>query len=66
MMIRINVNAFYKLQGDQNETDFARQLKISRPHLWRIKKGASVGSSFITNFKGVYPYLKFEDYFNIE
>jgi hypothetical protein len=64
-LIRINTQAFRKLQGTLNETDFAAKLHISRPHLWRLKQGTPAGQDLITKFKDEYPKLKIEDYFVI-
>lgn len=36
-MIRMNVNAFLKLQGDISDAAFARKLGVSRSQLWRIR-----------------------------
>lgn len=65
MLIRINTQTFYMLQGDTSETDFSKKLGISRTHLWRLKREMAVGQDFIGKFKKIYPDKKFEDYFTV-
>lgn len=63
-MIRMNVEAFYKLQGDMSDSAFARKLGISRSQLFRVRKGeSSVGESFIEKFMICYPDKLLNDYF---
>lgn len=66
-MLRLNLSAFYRLQGELNETEMSRKLGISRSQLWRIKtKSSAVGELFISNFKKAYPNEALDDCFFIE
>ncbi len=65
--IRLNLSRFTALQGDLTEGDMAEKLKISRSHLWRIKKrNSSVGEEFIAKFIDAYPCEQFDHYFFVE
>ena len=59
-----NINKLYELQGDKTDTEFAKELGISRSQLWRIKnRKSSIGTTVLAKFKTKYPDEKMEDYF---
>lgn len=63
-MIRMNVKAFLKLQGDISDAAFARKLGVSRSQLWRIRQEKSaVGGDFVEKFMRCYPEKSVNDYF---
>lgn len=66
-MLTINNDMFYKLQGDMTDTEFAKDLGISRSQLWRARtKHSAVGSDFLAKFKKRYPDKQIDDYFFAE
>jgi hypothetical protein len=63
-MLVANVNKLYELQGEKTDTEFAKELGISRTQLWRIKnRRSAIGATFITKFKDRYPRKNTDDYF---
>lgn len=63
-MLVANVNKLYELQGEKTDTEFAKELGISRTQLWRIKnRRSAIGATFITKFKDRYPGKNTDDYF---
>lgn len=66
-MIRLNLDNFYKLQGELSETEISNKLGISRSQLWRVKtSNSAVGESFIAKFKAAYPDEPMDNYFFVE
>jgi hypothetical protein len=63
-MLVADVNKLYELQGEQTDTEFAKELGISRTQLWRIKnRRSAIGATFIMKFKDRYPGENTDDYF---
>lgn len=63
-MPTVNVDKLYKLQGDMTDTQFAKELGVSRTQLWRVRNGHStVGAEFLTKFKKRYPNENIDEYF---
>lgn len=64
MILKLNLIAFEKLQGDITDAEFSEILGIGRTQLWRIKVGkTSPGYKFVAGFLKAFPNEKFEDYF---
>ena len=62
-LIRLNMEAFARLQGEKSETEMASLMKISRTQLWRAKKGGNVGEAFISKAIKTFPEAKFGELF---
>lgn len=63
-MLTVNETKFYELQGEMSDTQFAKELGVSRSSLWRVRtKHSAVGPDFLAKFKKRYPDKRMDDYF---